>query len=130
MMLCAHMDEVGVIVTDVTEKGYLKFACAGGVGQESAHRKKTVFLLGRTHVPGVIGHRAVHLVRKEEKENVPQAEELYIDIGAAGREEALGLIDLGDSGMFDDTVYEFVEGFSEGQGHRRSDRLLSAHQAH
>ena len=109
VMLCAHMDEVGVIVTDITDDGYLKFACVGGVDRRVLIGK-TVFL-GTDRVRGVIGHRAVHLVRKEEKENVPQTEELYIDIGAGSKEEALGLTGPGETGAFDGTVYEFGEGF-------------------
>lgn len=109
IMLCAHMDEVGVIVTDITEDGYLRFACIGGVDRRVLIGK-TVFM-GNKKVFGVIGNKAVHLVKSEEREKIPQLEDMYIDIGAESREEAEQNISLGDTGSFDDTIFEFGEGF-------------------
>lgn len=98
LMLCAHMDEVGLIVTQVTDQGYLKFDFVGGVDRRVALGKPVV--LGPRCVPGVIGMKAIHLLSREDMKKVPKTEELYIDIGASDKEEALTLVELGAYGSF------------------------------
>ena len=81
LMLNAHMDEVGVIVTRATDEGFLKFDFVGGVDRRVAIGKPVV--LGPDRVPGVIGLKAIHLVSREEEKKVPKTDALYLDIGAA-----------------------------------------------
>lgn len=109
VMLCAHMDEVGVILTGVTEEGYCKFDFVGGVDRRVSLGKRV--LIGSQKVKGVIGVKAHHLVSKEEGKSVPKTEELYIDIGAASEEDALRRVAPGDCGVFDTRAEEFGEGF-------------------
>lgn len=109
VMLCAHMDEVGVMVTDITDEGYLKFCCVGSVDRRVLIGK-TVFI-GDSRIFGVIGNKAVHLVKKDEKDHIPQLEDMYIDIGANSREDAEKLAAPGDTGAFDGSVIEFGECF-------------------
>ena len=68
LMLCAHMDEVGLIVTHVTEEGFLKFDFVGGVDRRVAIGKPVV--LGPDRVPGVVGIKAIHLVSRDEEKKV------------------------------------------------------------
>lgn len=98
LMLCAHMDEVGVIVTHITDEGFLRFGFVGGVDRRVAIGKPVV--IGKNKVPGVIGLKAVHLVSREERKKVPKTESLYIDIGARDREAAGRLVEPGDYGSF------------------------------
>ena len=98
LMLCAHMDEVGVIVTRITDEGFLKFDFVGGVDRRVAMGKPVV--LGPNRVPGVIGLKAVHLVSREERKKAPKTESLYLDIGARDRESAEKWVELGDYGAF------------------------------
>ena len=79
LMLCAHMDEVGIIVTHITDEGFLKFDFVGGVDRRVAIGKPVV--IGEKKVPGVIGLKAIHLVEREEEKKVPKTQSLYIDIG-------------------------------------------------
>ena len=109
LMLCAHMDEVGVIVTGITEDGYLRLAAVGGIDRRVLIGK-TVYL-GPNRVFGVVGNKAVHLVKKDERDKIPPLDDMYIDIGARSREEAAGLVSLGDVGAFDGSVVEFGGGF-------------------
>lgn len=109
LMLAAHMDEVGVIVTDITEEGYLKFDFIGGVDRRVVIGKKV--LLGDGAIPGVIGLKAIHLVPKAEEGRVPKTEELYIDIGVSDRASAAALIRKGEYGTFEPSVVEFGDGF-------------------
>lgn len=109
LMLCAHMDEVGIIIHSITESGYLKFRFLGGVDRRVTLGKPV--WLGEKRVPGVIGLKAYHLVSEEEEKKVPKLEDLYIDIGARSREEAEALVEIGDYGVFSGECVEFGEGF-------------------
>ena len=109
VMLDAHMDEVGLIITAITSEGYLHFTKVGGID--------TRVILGRTvkvgekAVNGVIGVKPVHLVDKGAEADIPKADDLYIDIGASSREEAAEYVSLGDSVWFAGDFVEFGEGF-------------------
>ena len=98
LLLCAHMDEVGLIVTRATEDGFLRFDFVGGVDRRVALGKPVV--LGPDKIPGVIGMKAIHMLSAEERKKVPKTEALYLDIGAADKEEALSKVPLGTYGSF------------------------------
>ena len=70
LMLAAHMDEVGIIITRITDEGFLKFDFVGGVDRRVAIGKPVV--IGKNKVPGVIGLKAVHLVSREERKRPPR----------------------------------------------------------
>ena len=108
LMLAAHMDEVGVIITCITDDGFLKFDFVGGVDRRVAIGKPVV--IGHNKVPGVIGLKAVHLVSREERKKAPKTESLYIDIGAKDKESAEKLVELGDYGAFVCQPEEFGDG--------------------
>lgn len=108
LMLCAHMDEVGLIIKQITDDGYLKFAAIGGIDRRVLIGKRVY--IGWNRVPGIIGLKAVHLTTAEERGKVPRLEEYYLDIGAKGREEAEALVELGDFAVFDDECLEFGNG--------------------
>ena len=109
LMLAAHMDEVGVIVTHVTDEGFLKFDFVGGVDRRVAIGKPVV--LGPDRVPGVIGLKAIHLVSREEEKKTPKTDALYLDIGAKDREEAVRLAPPGTCGAFVGEPEELGDGF-------------------
>lgn len=98
LLLAAHMDEVGLIVTKVTDDGFLKFDFVGGVDRRVAIGKPVV--LGENNVPGIIGLKAIHLVKRDEMKKTPKTDALYIDIGAKNKEEALELVQPGTYGSF------------------------------
>lgn len=98
LMLCAHMDEVGIIITHATEEGYLRFDFVGGVDRRVAIGKPVS--LGPQRVPGVIGLKAYHLVSREEEKQIPKTSAFYVDIGARNKEEALDKVPLGSYGSF------------------------------
>ncbi len=109
VMIDAHMDEVGLIVTGITAEGFLRFTKVGGIDSR--------VILGRTvrvgdkAVSGVIGIKPVHLVDKKDEANIPKADDLYIDIGAKTKEEAMEYVCLGDSVWFESGFVEFGDGF-------------------
>lgn len=108
LMLCAHMDEVGMMITSITDEGYLKFDFVGGVDRRVAIGKRV--LVGDKAVPGIIGIKAYHLVSREEEKTVPKTDSLYIDIGVKDKESAEKLVNLGDYAVFDSDWVEFGSG--------------------
>lgn len=108
LMLCAHMDEVGLMVRSITEDGYLKFSCVGGIDRRVLIGKKV--LVGEEGIPGVIGLKAYHLVSDEEEKKIPKADDLYIDIGAEDRASAQALVSIGDCAAFESDILEFGHG--------------------
>ena len=104
LMLSAHMDEVGLMVTDVTSNGYLKFDEVGGIDRRViVGRQVTV---GENKIRGVIGVKPIHLCKGDDSKNIPEYSDMYIDIGADSLEEALAVVNYGDSVHF---VSEFIE---------------------
>lgn len=108
LMLCAHMDEVGLMVKSVSEDGYLKFGCVGGIDRRVLLGKEVA--VGEKRIPGVVGLKAIHLTTAEEQKKVPKLTDYYIDIGAKNREEALTQAEPGDYAVFSGTVEEFGSG--------------------
>ena len=98
LMVDAHMDEVGIIVCAITNDGFLKFKTVGGI-KESVLLCRKVTINGSVH--GVIGCKPIHLCSAEEIKKCPKEDALYIDIGASNREEAEGMVNIGDFGVLD-----------------------------
>lgn len=107
VMLCAHMDEVGFIVNDITDKGYLKISAVGGIDSKVVG-DRVVSING---IKGVVGLKPVHLMKDSEKSRSPKFKELYVDIGAHSKEDALKYVHLGDYAYFESEYYEFGDGF-------------------
>lgn len=98
VMISAHMDEVGFIVTDITADGLIKFDEVGGIDRRVLPGR-SVLINGK--VNGVIGVKPIHLCSSDECEAIPKLSSMYIDIGAENREEAQSAVSLGDSVTFD-----------------------------
>lgn len=105
VMLTAHMDEVGLIITHVTEDGYLRFAPVGGI--DNAVLCGARVKIGENY--GVIGCKAVHLCKKDEAEKIPKTADLLIDIGADNANEAKKTIAPGDVAVFDTQFSEIQD---------------------
>ncbi len=101
ILLAAHMDEVGVIATGVTAEGFVRFATVGGIDKAVLFGHRVRF----ADTVGVIGGKAIHMCKGDEKEQIPDGD-LLIDIGAADKEEALKRVSPGDTAVFDSDVYE------------------------
>lgn len=98
LLISAHMDEVGFIVTHITSDGYLKFDEVGGIDRRVVLGKSVT--VGK-NINGVIIATPTHLLTSEQRDSIPKFESMYIDIGASSREEAEKYVSLGDSIQFD-----------------------------
>lgn len=98
IMLDAHMDEVGLIITAITKDGFLRFKTLGGI-DTSALLFKRVTIGGK--IKGVISGKPIHLTKPEEEKKLPSLDSLYIDIGARSGEEVERLLTVGDRAVMD-----------------------------
>ena len=92
LLLDAHTDEVGLIITHITADGFLKFKTVGGIDTAVLLTRK-VKINGQT--VGVIGGKPVHLLHGDEGKKLPSADSLTIDIGAKNHEEAESVVRVG-----------------------------------
>ncbi|MCC8357612.1 MAG: M42 family metallopeptidase [Oscillospiraceae bacterium] len=109
VMLCAHMDEVGLMVTGITDEGYLHFDACGGIDRRVLIGKRV--FVGAMRTKGVVGSKAIHLTTAEQRKTLPKLSDMYIDIGAPDKTAAEALVSLGDTVAFDDAVIRFGDGF-------------------
>lgn len=107
VMVAAHMDEVGFIAKYIEDDGRIKFAPVGGIDSRILMSKRVVFLKNRA--AGVIGSKPIHLQNKEESSSPVDFRNLYIDIGASSREEALKYVKQGDYATFQSSYAEMGE---------------------
>lgn len=112
IMLTAHMDEVGLIISGVTKDGYLRFKTIGGIDTRVLIAKK--ILIGKNKIGGIIGDKPPHLNDKK-NDSVPKVKDLYIDICARSEEDALKHVSLGDYGCFDSDYIEFGDNLIKGK---------------
>lgn len=106
-MACAHLDEVGFIVSKITDDGFIKFKSVGGIDDR-------ILLTQRVRIgnqKGVIGLKAVHLQSADERKKVIKIENMYIDIGAKDKKEAEKKVKIGDYIAFDSDYEEFGNDF-------------------
>lgn len=108
LMIAAHMDEVGLLVTEIDDMGLIKFMTVGGIDKRILVSKPVS--IGKNKIAGVIGAKPIHLQQKDERTKALGINELYIDIGASSKDEAEKLVDVGDYVSFRSDYIEFGEG--------------------
>jgi putative aminopeptidase FrvX len=94
VMVAAHMDEIGLIVTGINRDGTVRFGKVGGIDDRILLSKQV--LVGEAAVPGVIGYRPIHLISRKDREAAPDVSRAAIDIGATSKGAAERLVKLGD----------------------------------
>ncbi len=110
IMVSAHMDEVGFMLTEIKKDGYIGFGNIGGISASVMAGRRVRVLSREGVLSGVIASKAIHHKDKKEEEKLPKKEKLYIDIGAVSAEEAETYVRVGDCAVFDSETYELGEG--------------------
>lgn len=113
VIIDAHMDEVGFIITGYNEDGTLRFSALGGINSKIIPAK--VVLVGENKITGVIGLKAIHLQSAEERKSSISYSDCCIDIGSNSKEETKKLIDHGDFAVFNTHFSDFGEGLIMGK---------------
>jgi putative aminopeptidase FrvX len=101
LMLAGHMDELGLIVTYINEKGFLYFDTIGGHDRVMIPGRRVILQTAKGPVKGVTGKRAIHLMDEADRKKVPEIHEIWIDIGARSKKEALERVSIGDVATYD-----------------------------
>ncbi len=101
LMMAGHIDELGLMIKHVDEKGFLYFDVIGGHDRSMISGRRVHVLSSKGVVKGVTGKRAIHLMSPEDRKKVPQLHQMWIDIGAKDKKEALSRIRIGDPAVYD-----------------------------
>jgi len=110
LMMAGHIDEIGIQITHIDDDGFLYFSGIGGWDSQVLVGQR-VLLLGRDGPGrGGIGKKAVHQLKKEDLDRVSKVIDLWIDIGAANKDEATKRVLVGDAGVLDCRVEEYPNG--------------------
>lgn len=102
LMFSGHMDELGLILTHITKDGFLFFDTLGGHDKSMIPGRRVRILSSGGDVSGVTGKRAVHLMDSDERKKVPEMHQLWIDIGAKDKDDALKRVSIGDPVVYVD----------------------------
>lgn len=122
VMVDAHTDEVGLMITRIEKSGLLKFCAVGGVDERLLLAKGVI--VGEKRLPGVIVAPPVHLASPEQLDTVIKIEQLVIDIGASSEDEVKGQANVGDWAVFDTRFARLTkDGLRTAKGKALDDRV-------
>ena len=96
VVVTAHNDQIGLIVTYVDDKGFVSFDKIGGVDAQLLPGRNLIVHAAGGPVNGVVGRKPSHKMSKEERAKAPEIIDQWLDIGASSRDEALALVQIGD----------------------------------
>lgn len=113
VMVSAHMDEVGMIVTSIKSDGTLTLSPVGGIDPRVVTGRQ--IRVGNSGLCGVIGSKAVHNLSADEKKTSPKFSSIYADIGAKDKAEAEKYVQLGDNVYFQSEFSVSEDGFVQGK---------------
>lgn len=105
LMVAAHTDEVGLIITSIRSDGTLTFDAVGGIDSAVIIGKKVK--IGKAELNGVVGSKAVHKLSAKQRDEAPEISDLYIDFGATDKQDAEKNVNVGDYAYFDSDYIEF-----------------------
>jgi putative aminopeptidase FrvX len=105
-----HVDEIGLIVTHIDDKGFLWFTGLGGWDPQVLIGQRVVLATRDGTQCGVIGRKPIHLFRDDDRKKAPELRDLHIDIGAADGDEARRLVRVGDAAVIAGDPVELPNG--------------------
>jgi len=109
LMLAGHMDELGLIITYINKDGFIYFNTIGGHDRTVISGRRVLIQTAQGPVKGVTGKRAIHLMDDGDRKKVPEIHDIWIDIGARSKAEALERVSIGDAATYDHEL-ELING--------------------
>ncbi len=97
IMLAGHVDEIGLMVNHIDDKGFISFVTVGGVDTAILGGQRVIIHSDKGEVPGVIGRTAIHLTEPEDRGKALKVHQMWIDIGAKNKKDAEKVVAVGDS---------------------------------
>jgi endoglucanase len=114
LAVVGHIDEIGLHVSHIDDDGYLRFGEVGGWDPVVLVGQRVKVLTREGAITGVIGRKPIHLMKDEDRKQVPELKSLHIDIGAKDGDDAKSLVRIGDVAVIDAQPVEI-----------RADRIVS-----
>lgn len=96
VMFAGHCDQIGMLVSHIDNEGYLYAQTIGGWDPQQLIGQRMVVWTKSGPVPAVISRKPIHLLEEEERRQVVKERELWLDIGAKNKEDAAGIVRVGD----------------------------------
>ncbi|MEZ6121303.1 MAG: M42 family metallopeptidase [Pirellulaceae bacterium] len=96
LMFAGHCDQIGMLVTHIDEMGFVYAQTIGGWDPQQLIGQRMVIWTENGPVPAVIARKPIHLLNDEERKQVVKLEDLWLDIGAANKDEAAAQVQIGD----------------------------------
>ena len=96
LAVVGHIDEIGLIVTHVSDEGFLHFIGVGGWDAQILVGQRVELATRGGRVLGVIGKKPIHLLKEDDRKKVAEIKDLHIDVGAKDGDEARELVRIGD----------------------------------
>jgi putative aminopeptidase FrvX len=110
VMLEAHADEIGFMIQNITDEGFIYLNRIGGSDRAIARSKRIKILGDNGPVLGIIGNTAIHL-REKDDDKIPEVHQLFVDIGARSRKEVEERgIRIGHPAVYTESAEELVPG--------------------
>jgi putative aminopeptidase FrvX len=110
LALVGHIDEIGLIVTHLSDEGFVHFVGVGGWDAQILVGQRVELQTAAGPVPGVIGRKPIHLLREEDRKKPVEIRDLHIDVGAKDGEEARELVRIGDVAVIAGNPVELPNG--------------------
>lgn len=116
IMLSAHMDEVGFLITFIEEEGFLRFETLGGITANTMPGQRILLRGAKGYLKGIIGTKPPHIMTPQEQNQLVPKEDLFIDIGAENSDAAKNKgAEVGTMGVFDVEFTDLGEGYYMGK---------------
>lgn len=123
IMICAHMDEVGMMITEICDDGTLRFDTLGGIHESVLEGRKITLGDENRRISGVIASKAIHHKKKDERNQITPVEQLYIDLGVNSRQEAEEWVSVGSFATFDSEFFRFGKDGKQVKAKALDDRM-------
>jgi len=96
LVVVGHIDEIGLIVRHIDDKGFLWVESIGGWDPQVLVGQRMEITTREGTVPGVVGKKPIHLLKDDDRKKAPELKDLHIDIGAKDGDDAKGMVRVGD----------------------------------
>ena len=110
LAVIGHIDEIGLIVHHIDDEGFLWFSGVGGWDPVILVGQRVEIATRGGVVPGVVGRKPIHLLKEEDRKQVPELRHLHIDIGAKDGDDARGRVRIGDVAVIAGEPLEYPNG--------------------
>lgn len=116
IMLAGHCDEIGFIITNISDEGFLYVEPIGGIDRKVIAGSSVLILGNKTRTEGVIGKKAIHLEEDDDKGKALKIKDAFIDIGANNKKDAQKVVAVGDAVSFTPNYTELRNGIFSSKG--------------